>query len=198
MGAADDDRFPGRGRGRTLYLGSVETGDKSRGSFGSRAQAASTLPTDRRVPHEQRRWRPSSLYGQELIRGSGLLKMRPTSRVSHDQSLASARETGSVCTRPPPPALGIVGAGKPARRSRAQPWGGVRTCGISGSGAGERIELVVEVLAPGARALSTDEVVVSRSRRPAIPMHRFRELWTRAVRRQDPRRRNELWEKSMA
>src|SRR3979411_2235152 len=49
--------------------------------------------------------------------------------------------------------------------------------GISGSGPAERIELIVEVLAPGARALSTDEVVSSADLIVlAIPMHRFREL----------------------
>src|SRR3979411_1918433 len=48
---------------------------------------------------------------------------------------------------------------------------------ISGWGPAERIELVVEVLAPGARALSTDEVVRSADLIVlAIPLHRFREL----------------------
>ena len=48
---------------------------------------------------------------------------------------------------------------------------------ISGSGPAERIELIVEVLAPGARALSTDEVVKYAGLIVlAIPMHRFREL----------------------
>jgi predicted dinucleotide-binding enzyme len=48
---------------------------------------------------------------------------------------------------------------------------------ISGSGAAERIELIVEVLAPGARALSTDEVVAYADLIVlAIPMHRVGEL----------------------
>jgi predicted dinucleotide-binding enzyme len=48
---------------------------------------------------------------------------------------------------------------------------------ISGSGSAERIELIVEVLAPGARALSTDEVVRYAGLIVlAIPMHRFRGL----------------------
>src|SRR5205807_8326756 len=46
-----------------------------------------------------------------------------------------------------------------------------------GSGPAQRIELIVEVLAPGARALSTDEVVrYAGLIILAIPMHRFRQL----------------------
>src|SRR5712672_1236800 len=73
--------------------------------------------------------------------------------------------------------LGIVGAGKAgtaiARAAVAGGW----DVAISGSGSADRIELIVEVLAPGAHALSTDEVagyaglIVL-----AIPMHRFRDL----------------------
>jgi 8-hydroxy-5-deazaflavin:NADPH oxidoreductase len=73
--------------------------------------------------------------------------------------------------------LGIVGAGKAGTAiARAAVAGGYNVA-ISGSGSAERIELIVEVLAPGARALTTDEVaryaglIVL-----AIPMHRFREL----------------------
>jgi len=73
--------------------------------------------------------------------------------------------------------LGIVGAGKAGTAiARATVAGGYDVA-ISGSGSAERIELIVEVLAPGARALTTDEVaryaglIVL-----AIPMHRFREL----------------------
>jgi predicted dinucleotide-binding enzyme len=48
---------------------------------------------------------------------------------------------------------------------------------ISGSGPAERIELIVDVLAPGARAVSTDEVVGHADLIVlAVPMHRFREL----------------------
>jgi predicted dinucleotide-binding enzyme len=48
---------------------------------------------------------------------------------------------------------------------------------ISGSGPAERIELIVEVLAPGARALTTSEVVSYADLIIlAIPMHRFRQL----------------------
>jgi hypothetical protein len=48
---------------------------------------------------------------------------------------------------------------------------------ISGSGAADRIALIVDVLAPGARAVSTDEVVGFADLIVlAVPMHRFREL----------------------
>jgi predicted dinucleotide-binding enzyme len=73
--------------------------------------------------------------------------------------------------------LGIIGAGKAGTAiARAAVAGGFDV-GISGSGPAERIELVTEVLAPGARALSTDEVVSSSDLIVlAIPMHRFRDL----------------------
>ena len=73
--------------------------------------------------------------------------------------------------------LGVVGAGKIGTAiARAAVAGGYDVA-ISGSGAAERIELIVDVLAPGARAVSTDEVVGSADLIVlAIPMHRFREL----------------------
>ena len=73
--------------------------------------------------------------------------------------------------------LGIVGAGKAGTAfARAAVAGGYDVA-ISGSGSAERIELIVEVLAPGARALSTDEVVRFAGLIVlAIPMHRFRQL----------------------
>ena len=73
--------------------------------------------------------------------------------------------------------LGIVGAGKAGTAfARAAMVGGYDVA-ISGSGPANRIELIVEVLAPGARALSTDEVVRYASLIVlAIPMRRFREL----------------------
>jgi predicted dinucleotide-binding enzyme len=73
--------------------------------------------------------------------------------------------------------LGIVGAGKAGTAiARAAVAGGYDVA-ISGSGPAERIELIVEVLAPGARAMSTDEVVRYAGLIVlAIPMHRFREL----------------------
>jgi predicted dinucleotide-binding enzyme len=73
--------------------------------------------------------------------------------------------------------LGVVGAGKIGTAiARAAVATGYDVA-ISGSGPAERIELIVDVLAPGARARTTDEVV----RRAdlivlAVPMHRFRDL----------------------
>jgi predicted dinucleotide-binding enzyme len=73
--------------------------------------------------------------------------------------------------------LGIVGAGKAGTAiARAAVAGGYDVA-ISGSGSAERIELIVEVLAPGARALTTDEVAAYAGVIVlAIPMHRFRQL----------------------
>jgi 8-hydroxy-5-deazaflavin:NADPH oxidoreductase len=73
--------------------------------------------------------------------------------------------------------LGIVGAGKVGTTiARAATAGGYHVA-ISGSGTAERIALIVDVLAPGARAASTDDVVgFSDLIILAIPMHRFREL----------------------
>ena len=73
--------------------------------------------------------------------------------------------------------LGIVGAGKVGTTIARAAMAGGYDVAISGSGPAERIELIVDVLAPGARAASTDEVVRSADLIIlAIPMHRFREL----------------------
>ena len=73
--------------------------------------------------------------------------------------------------------LGIIGAGKAGTAiARAAVAGGYDVA-ISGSGSAERTELIVEVLAPGAHALSTEEVVRYAGLIVlAIPIHRFREL----------------------
>jgi hypothetical protein len=73
--------------------------------------------------------------------------------------------------------LGIVGAGKIGTAiARAAVAGGYDVA-ISGSGDVERIELIVEVLAPGARAVTTDDVVRHANLIIlAVPMHRFRDL----------------------
>jgi predicted dinucleotide-binding enzyme len=73
--------------------------------------------------------------------------------------------------------LGIVGAGRVGTTiARAAVAAGFDVA-ISGSGSADRIALIVEVLAPGARAASTEEVVQHADLIVlAVPMHRFREL----------------------
>jgi hypothetical protein len=73
--------------------------------------------------------------------------------------------------------LAVVGAGKIGTAvARAAVANGYDVA-ISGSGAPERIELIVDVLAPGAHAVTTDEVVRHAALIVlAVPMHRFREL----------------------
>jgi predicted dinucleotide-binding enzyme len=73
--------------------------------------------------------------------------------------------------------LGIVGAGKIGTAvARAAVASGYDVA-ISGSGAVERIELIVEVLAPGAHAVTTGDVVLHADLIIlAVPMHRFRDL----------------------
>jgi predicted dinucleotide-binding enzyme len=73
--------------------------------------------------------------------------------------------------------LGIVGAGKIGTAiARAAVASGYDVA-ISGSGAADRIELIVEVLAPGARAVTTEDVIRHADLIIlAVPMHRFREL----------------------
>jgi 8-hydroxy-5-deazaflavin:NADPH oxidoreductase len=75
------------------------------------------------------------------------------------------------------PRLGIVGAGKLGTTlARAAVAAGYDVA-ISGSGPADDIELTVDVLAPGARASTTDEVVRHADVVIlAVPMHRFREL----------------------
>jgi predicted dinucleotide-binding enzyme len=75
------------------------------------------------------------------------------------------------------PRLGIVGAGKMGTAiARAAVAGGYDVA-ISGSGAAERIELIIEVLAPGAHAVTNDDVVHHGDMVVlAVPMHRFHEL----------------------
>jgi 8-hydroxy-5-deazaflavin:NADPH oxidoreductase len=73
--------------------------------------------------------------------------------------------------------LGIVGAGKfGTTLARAAIAAGYEVV-MSGSGAADDIALTVDVLAPGARAATTDEVVRSADIIVlAVPTHRFREL----------------------
>jgi 8-hydroxy-5-deazaflavin:NADPH oxidoreductase len=73
--------------------------------------------------------------------------------------------------------LGVVGAGKIGTTIARVAVAGGYDVAISGSGAAERIALIVDVLAPGARAASTDDVVSYADLIIlAIPMHRFRDL----------------------
>ena len=73
--------------------------------------------------------------------------------------------------------LGIVGAGRVGTTiARAAIAAGYDVV-ISGSASAERIGLIVEVLAPGAHAVTTDQVVDHADVIVlAVPMHRFREL----------------------
>jgi hypothetical protein len=73
--------------------------------------------------------------------------------------------------------LGIVGAGKIGTAiARAAVANGFDVA-LSGSGTADRIELIVEVLAPGAHAVTAADVVgYSDLIVLAVPMHRFREL----------------------
>jgi predicted dinucleotide-binding enzyme len=73
--------------------------------------------------------------------------------------------------------LGIVGAGKfGTTLARAAVAAGYDVA-ISGSGPADNIALTVEILAPGARAATTDDVVGHADVIVlAVPTHRFREL----------------------
>src|SRR5438270_11954711 len=73
--------------------------------------------------------------------------------------------------------LGIVGAGRVGTTIARAAIAAGYDVAISGSASAERIALIVEVLAPGARAVTTDEVVNHADVIVlAVPMHRFREL----------------------
>jgi predicted dinucleotide-binding enzyme len=73
--------------------------------------------------------------------------------------------------------LGIVGAGKLGTTIARMAVAAGYDVALSGSGPAERIALTVDVLAPGARAATTDEVVRHADLIIlAVPTHRFREL----------------------
>jgi len=73
--------------------------------------------------------------------------------------------------------LGIVGAGRVGTTIARAAISSGYDVAISGSGAADRIALIVDVLAPGARPVSTNEVVRHADLIVlAVPMHRFREL----------------------
>jgi 8-hydroxy-5-deazaflavin:NADPH oxidoreductase len=73
--------------------------------------------------------------------------------------------------------LGIVGAGKIGTTIARAAMAAGYDVAMSGSGNAERIALIVDVLAPGAHAVSTDEVVgFADLIILAVPMHRYRDL----------------------
>jgi predicted dinucleotide-binding enzyme len=73
--------------------------------------------------------------------------------------------------------LGIVGAGKLGTTLARAAIGAGYDVAISASGPAEEIALTVDVLAPGARAVTTEEAVSDADIVVlAIPVHRFREL----------------------
>jgi predicted dinucleotide-binding enzyme len=73
--------------------------------------------------------------------------------------------------------LGIVGAGRVGTTIARAAIAAGYDVAIAGSGSADRIALIVEVLAPGARATSTEEVVRHADLIVlAVPMHRFRDL----------------------
>jgi predicted dinucleotide-binding enzyme len=74
-------------------------------------------------------------------------------------------------------ALGIIGAGKFATTLARAAIAAGYDVAMSGSGSAEDIALTVDVLAPGARAVTTGEVVRDADIVVlAVPTHRFREL----------------------
>jgi hypothetical protein len=83
-----------------------------------------------------------------------------------------------VSDRPPEDRrLGIIGAGKLGTAIARIAIAAGFDVAMSGSGSPSRIALIVEVLAPGAVATSTQEVATHAELIVlAVPMHRFREL----------------------
>lgn len=77
------------------------------------------------------------------------------------------------------PRLGIVGAGKLGMTLARAALAAGYDVSIAGSGSPEKIELAVDVLAPGASAMTVADVVHSNDTIVlAIPAHRFRDLPT--------------------
>ena len=94
------------------------------------------------------------------------------------EAIALAAEvTGAAGADPGDLRLGIVGAGKMGTTiARAAVAAGYDVA-MSGSGPAGAIALTVDVLAPGARAVTTEEVVRHADIIVlAVPVHRFREL----------------------
>jgi predicted dinucleotide-binding enzyme len=75
------------------------------------------------------------------------------------------------------PRVGIVGAGKLGTTLARAAIAAGYDVAVSGSGPADQIALTVDVLAPGARAVTTDELVrLADIVVLAVPAHRFREL----------------------
>ena len=140
-----------------------------------------------RVPHDQR-MATIELYGREVIpRVRELLAVAPSRRRAGRRgqeltmTVAAIERTGALAAATSPEVddlrLGIVGAGKfGTTLARAAVAAGYDVA-ISGSGPADDIALTVDVLAPGARAATTDEVVRHADIIVlAVPTHRFREL----------------------
>ena len=140
-----------------------------------------------RVPHDQR-IATIELYGREVIpRVRELLAATPEAgrapagRQELTMAAAATAFAEGVASAANPEVddlrLGIVGAGKfGTTLARAAIAAGYDVA-ISGSGPADDIALTVDVLAPGARAATTDEVVRHADIIVlAVPTHRFREL----------------------
>jgi predicted dinucleotide-binding enzyme len=93
------------------------------------------------------------------------------------EAIAFAETTAQLRSRYDELRLGIVGAGKLGTTVARAAIAAGYDVAVSGSGPADAIALTVEVLAPGARAVTTDEVVRHADLIIlAVPTHRFREL----------------------
>ena len=194
------DRFQAEIDEGSLYLGSPET-VATKIAWVIRLLGLSRFDlayATGRVPHEQK-MATIELYGREVIPRVKALLTEPRRPLIDPGLGRDARRSSEPKDRPVPShhaadlRLGVVGAGKIGTViARAAVEGGYDVA-ISGSGDVERIELIVEVLAPGARAVTTNDVV---RYAPivvlAVPMHRFRGPSKRSVCRQSPCRCDEL------
>jgi predicted dinucleotide-binding enzyme len=94
------------------------------------------------------------------------------------EATAEPRPAGAVAGRELEPLrLGIIGAGKLGTTIARAAIAAGYDVAISGSGPADDIALTIDVLAPGARAVTTDEVIRHADIITlAVPTHRFREL----------------------
>jgi predicted dinucleotide-binding enzyme len=95
----------------------------------------------------------------------------------HAIELARAPSGATVSPEPSDLRLGSVGAGKLGTTIARAAIAAGYDVAISGSGSADEMALTVDVLAPGARAVTTDRVVRDADIIVlAVPTHRFREL----------------------